>query len=59
MVAPLSAGSLLWLGDLADPAGQAVWERLFGRPFPAFVARQAALVAYLLELAGAARAALP
>ena len=58
-VAALKYGCcLLWLGDLDDPAGQARWERLFGRPFPDFVARQAALVDYLLDLAEEARAAL-
>jgi hypothetical protein len=58
-VAALKYGCcLLWLGDLADPAGQARWERVFGRAFPAFARRQAALVAYLLDLADEARAAL-
>lgn len=44
-----------WLGDVCDPARQATWERLFGRPFPDFAHRQAELLYYLLDLADEAR----
>jgi hypothetical protein len=46
---------LLWLSDVGDEKGQALWERLVGRPIDEHVENQGRLVAYLLELADEAR----
>jgi hypothetical protein len=42
---------LAWLRQVPDEAHHCVWERIFKRPFPEYLHRQAVLLYYLLDLA--------